>query len=354
MFKLNSRFLTQNLTGVQRYGYELFKQINFDCNDVEYLIPNDDINKSYEIGENINIKKIGKFKSHAWEQLDLPKYLKKSGSPLLLNLCNTAPLFYENQIVTIHDIAFLKGNWHSRNFKLYYKFLIPKIIKNSRHIITVSEFSKQEIVSSYGVDSGKISVIYNAPFTIKNDSEIAILDLKTPYILSVGSIDPRKNLKRLVKAFVRLNEPDLKLYLTGAYNSNFKNDAELDNLIIANTNQIIFLGYRTDTELIHLYKNALCFIYPSLYEGFGLPPIEAMSNNCPVITSNLSSLPEVCGDAPLYCNPFSVADILEQLKEMVQNRKTRESCILKGHENVKKFSWNLSGQALIRVINSYN
>lgn len=356
MFVLNSRFLTQNLTGVQRYAYELLKQVHKRTGNAEYILPTQPINDRYEIAEGLKLQKIGKYKSHIWEQLDLPAYLNKStNKPLLLNLCNTAPLFYKNQIVTVHDIAYIRGNWHSQSFRTFYKIVIPVVLKNSRHVITVSEFSKKEIMEVYKIPSDKISVVYNAGFS-KLDiekSDRGQMELKHPYILSVGSIDPRKNLKRLIKAFLDLKRSDLSLYLIGAYNPNFKSDPELDSLLKMNSGRIVFLGYRTDAELIYLYQNALCFVYPSLYEGFGLPPIEAMSNNCPVITSNISSLPEICGDAALYCDPFSIDDIVEKLNEMIGNSKTRQDCILKGKENAKKYSWEFSGQVVMDVINNY-
>jgi glycosyltransferase involved in cell wall biosynthesis len=356
MFVLNSRFLTQNLTGVQRYAFELFKQVNKRAGNVEYVLPSQPINERYEIAEDLNLRTIGKYKSHIWEQLELPAHLNKMAvKPLLVNLCNTAPLFYKNQIVTVHDVAYMRGNWHSRSFRTLYKVVIPAILKNSKHIITVSEFSKKEIMEVYKTPGDKISVVYNAGFSeldIEKSSE-GHMELKRPYILSVGSIDQRKNLKRLIKAFLGLTQADLTLYLIGAYNSNFKTDAELDALLKENSSRIVFLGYRTDGELIYLYQNALCFAYPSLYEGFGLPPIEAMSNNCPVITSNVSSLPEICGNAALYCDPFSISDIMQKLEIMIGNAEVRETCILKGRENSKKYSWEISGQALMDIVDNH-
>lgn len=353
MFILNSRFLTQNLTGVQRYGYELFKQLNNLTDNVKYVLPEQPVNKSYKLADDLNIIKTGKNKSHIWEQSDLPAYLNKAGKPLLVNLCSTAPIFYKNQIVTIHDIAYLRGNWHSRSFRSFYKLVTPAIIKNSKHVITVSEFSKQEIIDVYKTPASKISVVYNAPFTVKDTGETVSLDLKKPYLLSVGSIDPRKNLKRLIKAFLDMKDIDIPLYLIGAYNPNFKTDPELDALLKKHNERIIFLGYRTDAELVYFYKNALCFIYPSLYEGFGLPPIEAMANGCPVITSNVSSLPEVCGDGALFCDPLSVNDITEKMTYIAGHKTYREDFIQKGLINIKRFSWLESGKNLMAVINNH-
>lgn len=356
MFILNSRFLTQNLTGVQRYGFELFKQVNKLNQSVINVLPDQPINNGYNIAPGTNLVKTGRNKSHVWEQLDLPAYLRKTGGkPLLLNLCNTAPLFYKNQIVTVHDIAYLRGNWHSRSFRTLYKTVIPAVIKTSKHVITVSEFSKQEIIDTYKTPADKISVVYNAPFSAADIAKAnkGSLNINSPYILSVGSIDPRKNLKRLIQAFLQVKQPDVKLYLIGAYNPNFKTDPELDALLKQNEQRIVFLGYRTDAELIYLYQNALCFVYPSLYEGFGLPPVEAMAAGCPVITSNLSSLPEVCADAALYCNPLNVDDIAYHINQMIDSNTLREQLVEKGQHNVARFSWGMSGRVLMDVVEKY-
>ena len=356
MFVLNSRFLTQNLTGVQRYAYELFKQINKRAHDTVYMLPNQPILNNYEISANLDLQKHGRYKSHLWEQLELPAYLNKlSQKPLLLNLCNTAPLFYKNQIVTVHDIAYLRGNWHSLSFRSLYKVIIPTVLKNSKHVITVSEFSKAEIMEAYKISADKISVVYNAGFSAIDiaKSEKGDMELNYPYILSVGSIDPRKNLKRLIKAFLNLQQKNVTLYLTGAYNSNFKTDPELDLLLKNNDKRIVFLGYRIDAELIFLYQNALCFTYPSLYEGFGLPPVEAMAAGCPVITSGLSSLPEICGNAAVYCDPFNVEDITFKMDLLIEDAILREKLIIQGKINAGKYSWELSGQSLMDIVNNH-
>jgi glycosyltransferase involved in cell wall biosynthesis len=355
MIVLNSRFLSQNLTGVQRYGYELLKQIEVSKLDINYAMPFQDCNSIYQIHNLDSLEKNGNFQNHLWEQIDLPSYLKTLGKPLLLNLCNTAPWFYKNQIVTVHDLSVLRGNWHSKAFKLYYKSMLPRILKNSVHIITVSEFSKLELIKMYSISEDKITVIYNAPFNISAQTTLdtnVVFD--KPYVLSVGSMDQRKNLKRVIKAFLGLQQSDVCLYLTGTFSSNFKSDPELTALIDTNKSQIVFLGYVSDSTLIQLYKNALCFVYPSLYEGFGLPPLEAMYYGCPVIVSNVSSLPEVCGDAALYCDPLNEKDIQDKLAEMIKLPVLRAKLTERGILNAEKYSWQLSGQKLITLLEKYN
>lgn len=162
MLVVNSRFLTQKITGVQRFAIEISLRLKEMLKDnVIFVSPNDIIQG--EIAQRLGVKFIGKHNGHLWEQWDLPKWLKKNGRPLLLNLCNMAPIMYLNKISTIHDIAFVRyPQTFSKKFLIFYKFMIPRIIASSKRVITVSNFSKKEIVDVYGVDQSLVTVVYNA------------------------------------------------------------------------------------------------------------------------------------------------------------------------------------------------
>lgn len=353
MLYINCRFLTQNLTGVQRFGFEVVKQLSATRSDIQCLVKQAEIRDNYAIGVINNVVNVDGAAGHIWEQRNLRQFLKQKNNPLLLGLCNTGPLYYKNQIVTIHDLSFEHGNWHSLAFRTFYKAFIPMLAKQSRHVLTVSEFSKSEIIKHYGIQRDKISVIYNAPFAVTHDADFLAPQLPgKPYILSVGSIDPRKNLKRLIKAYLKLNNPDVELLLIGAKNKNFSNDKELAELLKANGN-ISFLGYKTDAELQYYYQNALFFVYPALYEGFGLPPIEAMSFGCPAIVSGITSLPEVCGDAALYCQPESIDDIYDKMNYLLNNKSIATQMILKGKQQAAAFTWERSANKLNTVLNQF-
>lgn len=357
MVYINGRFLNQKRTGVQRFAFELITRLCSMHGDIKVIAPFRYRELRLDL-VNIPMEFTGKHEGHLWEQTDLPKYLKHIGSPPLLNLCNTGPLFYTNQIVTIHDIAFLRGNWHSLLFRTVYRFYIPRLIASARHLITVSEFSKSEIAQTYNLSSKDISVIYNAPLILNNSDGLndgaSLRDETVPYVLAVGSLDPRKNLKTLIRAFLRIKkETGLKLYLVGGYNPNFAKDNELQHLLDKNKDAILFLGYVSDDELVSLYKRAVCFVFPSIYEGFGLPPLEAMANGCPTIVSNVASLPEVCGDASLYIDPKSDHGISIAITEIYKNEKLRFSLINKGHLQATKFSWDRSATLLSDLLSSF-
>ena len=158
---VNARFLTQGVTGVQRFAMEICLRLKHLLKDVEFVTPEDVIQK--EAFRELNAKIVGSHHGHLWEQLDLPKYLKSRGKPLLVNLANTAPLFYKNKIVTVHDVAYkVFPQTYPKPFLLYYNLMIPRLLNGSRHVVTVSQFSKEEICRYYQIDNNKVSVVYNA------------------------------------------------------------------------------------------------------------------------------------------------------------------------------------------------
>ncbi len=157
---VNARFLTQPLTGVQRFAIELCLCLKKILPGMKFVAPRNILHQ--KIAEELEVEPFGKFTSHLWEQIELPVFLKQQHSPLLLNLCNTAPLFYKRNIVCIHDIAFqVNPGWFSPTFVKLYKFLIPRIARRSLQVLTVSNFSKAEIISYTGIPENKVKVIYN-------------------------------------------------------------------------------------------------------------------------------------------------------------------------------------------------
>lgn len=348
MIFVNSRFLTQKVSGVQRYAIEVSKQLKKLYPELRFITPKNIIHK--ELSDLLEAVEYGTLTGHLWEQIELPRYLKENNMPLLINLANTAPVSYSNQVITICDLSFLRNpKWFSRKFYFYYKFLIPQIARNSLKIITISEFSKNEIVNLLNVHEGKIKVIHcgTAEEFVNLKDNNSVIDNRKRYILSVSTLDPRKNLESLILAFRKLKVPDLQLIIVGSKNNVFTGN-KLTNLINADRN-IIFTGYVSDRELKSLYRNAELFVYPSLYEGFGLPPLEAMVCGVPVVVSNTASLPEVCGDAVYYVDPYSVESIAEGIYMVLTDEGLRQGLIQKGLERAKLFSWEKSAKDHIKV-----
>jgi glycosyltransferase involved in cell wall biosynthesis len=342
---INARFLTQRITGVQRYAIEISIKLKKLYPDIRFIAPQYIIHK--ELAKDLEVNRYGKLKGHLWEQIYLPIYLKQNNNLLLLNLANTAPLFYGKQIVTIHDLAFLRNpQWFSKRFYYYYKFLIPKITQKALIIITVSNFIKREIMEILNVPESKIKVSYGAVPEGFSVMPTNVENKYGDYILAVSSLDPRKNFKNLLLAFDKLALKNIKLVLVGSRNKIFSNQ-HLDRF--SAKQNIIFTDYVPNEHLKYLYKNARLLVFPSLYEGFGLPPLEAMACGCPVVVSNVASLPEVCGDAAYYVDPYNIESIAQGMYEVLTDETLRQGLIQKGLERVKFFSWEKSAKEHIRI-----
>ena len=348
---INARFLTQKMTGVQRFASEISKELRklYSKEELIFVCPYNIIHG--ELAKDLGARIIGMHTGHLWEQIDLPLYLKKSGKPLLLNFCSTAPILYFNKISTLHDITFIRfPKTFSWKFRLFYRIMTPLICESSKHILTVSEFSKGELSKYYRLPLNNISVIYNAVsslFTSKNKSNVT-----DRYILAVSSLKENKNFITIIETFLMLQKdiPEIKLYLIGdLHSNNFNSMSGLLNTIRENK-KILCIGRVDDKSLIEYYNNAIAFVFPSLYEGFGIPPLEAQACGCPVVSSISSSLPEILKDSALFNEPKDTNGFVNSLKEIICDNRLRECLIEKGHMNVKRFSWKKSAEKIVEII----
>jgi glycosyltransferase involved in cell wall biosynthesis len=350
MLYINARFLLQELTGVQRFAEQISLALNDIRNDVIFLAPQG-VNRP-DLEKKIKIEVIGENQGHLWEQWDLPRYLKNKNSPLLLNLCSTAPIFYRQQIVTHHDITYKRyPESFSKKFRLLYNSMIPMMLRNSQHLITVSEFSRNEINNAYGYPKEKTSVIYNA--VSGNFSKLANKNDER-YLLAVSSPNYHKNFHGMLEAFTRLKErTDVSLKVIGKAGTTF---AEQDfSQLLTESESIKFMGRVDDNTLISLYQNALGFVFPSFYEGFGIPPLEAQSCGCPVIAAEAASMPEVLEDSVLYFDPHNIDSIAAAMERLISDEDLRDSLIIRGDKNITRFSWRSSAEkvdAIVRSISS--
>lgn len=343
---INARFLTQPITGVQRYAIEISKQLKKIDPTINFVAPSNIIN--INIANELEVIITGKLKGHLWDQIELPKYLAQNKYPLLLNLANTAPLWYKNKVSTILDLSFIHNpKWFSKLFSITYGFMVPKIVYSSLHIFSDSKYVKDDISTHFNISSDKITYGYGDAANIFKNTMQNNEKHKNAYILAVGSLDPRKNLLGLIKAYNTL-KTDVKLYIVGSKNKIFKNDS-YDKYINEN-HKIIFTGYINDNELCELYKHAKVFVYPSYYEGFGIPPLEAQACGCPVIVSNVTSLPEVYEDSAIYCNPYDSDDIAGKIRMVLSDIKLQKYLKTKGLNNVKRFSWEKTAIQFYEVL----
>ena len=337
---INGRFLTQQITGVQRVAHELVRElealIKKENIEVVILAPKNIIFEN--LYKNIKIKQVGYLKGHLWEQLELPFYTFKEKG-VLLNLCNTAPII-NTGIVDIHDISFrVNSQFFSKQFSWYYRVLILILVRTSKKIITVSEFSKQEIIKYYKVPKEKIEVIYNSwEHILRIKEDITILKRfnleKKNFYLAVSSVAPNKNFKYIIE-LAKLY-PEKNFVIVGKKNIKVFGEFGIENL-----KNLVWCGYVSDEELKALYMTCKGFIYPSFYEGFGLPPLEVMGCGCKnIYVSKTSCLPEIFGDSVVYLNPDKVEKIFNKVEKNIKIAKINS-----------KYSWKKSSDKLIEVIN---
>jgi glycosyltransferase involved in cell wall biosynthesis len=228
-------------------------------------------------------------------------------------------------------------------------------------VFTISNSSKDDIIKTYGIDSKKVHVTYpgikiqNSKVKAKNMEELRKkFGIKKEYILFVGTLQPRKNIERLVEAFSLLKGQEtniLQLLIVGKRGWQYEEILRSPKKYGVE-DKVKFLDFVEDNDLSLLYKNAVCFVLPSLYEGFGLPVLEAMKNGCPVLTSNVSSLPEAGGDAALYFDPNSAEDIARQIEKVIKDESLRASMVEKGKAQARKFSWEKTAAKTLKVLES--
>lgn len=336
-------------SGIGNYSKELITHLN-------------NINTSHLIHVLSNKKNNINKQTSFWEICNEPLKLNKKYD-VVLNLHNGVGLPDSNSekiISTIHDIipSKIPDTVSPSYFKIYNENII-KIIERSNLIITVSNFSKEDISKNFSVNPNKIHVTYLSHSKIYKPINKDIcknflnknykIDFK--YILFVGNFSPRKNILGLIRAFSKIcNEnKTINLIIIGVKGQSY--ETYLNECIkLKIKNRVIFTGFIKTSHLPYFYNNALCFIYPSIYEGFGLPPLESMACKTPVITSNLTSMPEILKDSALYINPYDLEDIYLKLNMLLNDNDLKNDLIKKGFEHSKNFSWEKTALNTLKII----
>lgn len=330
---VNLRTLGYHITGVQRYLVSLLPHLPPELSSVKPA------------------QALQGIKGHLWEQFYLPTQLKHR---LLWSPGNTGPLGVSRQVLTVHDAAVLDHpEWFERKFAVWYSALLPRLIRKVRAIITVSQFSKERIVQLSSIEAERIQVISNGvdrrfqPKDRKTVKEaITHLGLTEPYILFVGSLEPRKNLKMLLDTWQLGNFDGATLAVagtTGRIFQKFQTDAIPKGVRL--------LGRVEDDLLPILYSGAAGFVYGSIYEGFGLPPLEALACGCPVAVSDIPPHREVCGQTALYFNPFDRQDLLSKLEDLLRLDSARRASLAnQGFERASLYRWETAASKTWRIL----
>lgn len=339
--------------GIGRYSYELSKELYKIEDNIKIVIRKEDVSLfSFANKEDLIIidNITSGAKRNVYEQFKLPFLINKLYPDAILHYPDSmAPLFSKNKVViTVHDIAFRSlKNVFTWKTKLWKNFITQLSVLKAYKIIAISKFTKDEITNAYGARVGdKTEVVLNgfndfSKDEIKYDNiKKEILNLSNEkFILTVSTISPRKNIDGLIRAYNTFKaKDDYKLVVAGSYGWMYE---EVFNVVkeLNIADKVIFTNKINDDELKYLYKSCDMLAYVSFYEGFGLPPLEAMSYGKPCMVSNKSSIPEVVGEAALLVNPNSIEDMCEGIEKIVLNSGVKEQLSQLGLENIKRFSW---------------
>jgi len=364
---IDVRSLAHNLTGVQRYTFSLIEALLKIDKENQYILFPRGINQTAsntDKRKNLLLQIAQWTKAVSWEQLLLPLDALCCNIDTFHFPAYAAPLLFPcPYVVTIHDMIYqLYPEETVPFFQTYLNVMTPLIAKMAKKIITVSQNSKEDIMRLLNIPEDKISVIYpgiSESFKPAKDSTLlqrvlGKYQISSSYVLAVGTLEPRKNMVRLIKAFSvlkRAKQYDGQLVVVGGkgwfYDEIFQ---AVERLSLKK--DVIFTGYVPDQELVCLYNGARVFVFPSLYEGFGAPPLEAMTCGVPVITSKASSLPEIVADAAILINPYDVSELAAAIADLLHDEKLQTELTEAGFRNVQRFSWDKAARDTLAVYNS--
>lgn len=360
---IDARFVG-NGSGLGRYTYKLLEYVlKYDQeNNYVVIVYKDDrkiINFPYGKYE---VKGVDYVHYTVGEQWGFWHFLNKLNCDLVHFANFNHPILYSGKfVVTIHDLTlmFYPGRVRRKWVAEWgYIMTMRNAIRKAQRVIAISEFTKKDIMKYFKTQEEKISVIYEAPDErlFRVDDKVELNNVKKkygivkPYFLYVGQWRVHKNLVRLIKAFdlVRKNGVDAQLLLVGKEDPRYPEVKE--NIAqSAYGKDIVVTGYVPDSECNSIYSDAICFVFPSLYEGIGLPPLEAMNCGIPVISSDASCMPEILKDAVLYFDPYDIVEMSEAMEKIAKDSVLREKLVIKGHELRKNYSWEKMARETMQI-----
>ncbi|MFA4880399.1 MAG: glycosyltransferase family 1 protein [Candidatus Doudnabacteria bacterium] len=354
---IDARAIVGARAGKGEYSYQIIKHLaKIDSKNQYFLYSREKF--PCRFGANFKPRRVGLpgILWHFFVWLDL-KWILKPDVYLALVSYIIPALGIKNSVVFVPDlVAFLFPRKHNPKAVFLERCFLKRALSQSQRVIAISDATKRDLQRLFSLPSSKIDVVYLAANQCRQKSPSFLAEVKQKYnlpsefILFAGTLEPRKNLVRLIEAYQRLSfKEEYGLVIAGKegwyYKEIFQRVRQL------NLEQYVrFLGYIERRDLIALYHLATVFVYPSLYEGFGLPPLEAMACGIPVITSNISSLPEVAGQAALLVNPKDVAEIAGMLERILTDQELRVRLARLGRERAKKFSWEKTAREILKIL----
>jgi glycosyltransferase involved in cell wall biosynthesis len=355
---INARFMDRPITGVERVAHELIGTLAHEHLDADGCWSDGNERFRFKLiapssstapapWPNLPLRRAGLFTGHAWEQFDLPRLTR---GEWLLSLCNTGPLLKRQHFIFLHDAQpFAIPRNFSLMFRLWYKVLFTVAGRCARRVLVNSRFTMTELHQYLGIDPEKMILCYpGSEHARRVRGDRSVLGRHQlpdrPFVLAVSSANPNKNFGAVLAALKLLADDAPPCVIVGGQGQKHFGAVALD------ATQVMHLGYVCDQELLALYRQALCLVFPSYYEGFGLPPLEAMANCCPVIVSNTSSMPEVAGPVAEYCDPDDPKSLAKAIRTVSGSRDRRAAMIHSGLKRADLFSWKHSGRRLLEAV----
>jgi glycosyltransferase involved in cell wall biosynthesis len=353
---INGRFLTHSATGVERYSREVVAAIDrlLERGDCAAMLRDAEWNLLAPPGTECDLKlrrirfrEIGMGGGHLWEQLHL---LRHSASGRLLSPANSGPIGHPRQIVVIHDAAIYNAPaGYARSYRTYHK-LLDRILARSARIATVSQFSRRELAGCLGIPSEDILLAPNGTdhfrSVVPDPTIVDRLKLEAgKYFVTLGLSTANKNIPLAIEAYRSLNRQEIKLVVVGKESSR---TSGAQNLKVYGG--VILAGRVTDEEVAGLLRSAIALLFPSRYEGFGIPSLEAMLQGCPVIASTAPAIMEVCGDAALHFHPDDAMTLRDLMQRVLDNPEVAGEMRRKGHCRPDIYQWDATAAALTRAL----
>lgn len=354
--------------GIGRYAQKLIEGLEKYDQQNEYVVfLQSDAFDGYQ-PKNARFTKVrADYRVYGWqEQLVYPRLLKKHKLDLVHFTHFNVPLCYRGRfVVTIHDLIishYPTTRATTRNHLIYglkllfYRLIVKRAARRAEKVIAVSQFTKDDICKLLGVASEKVAVTYEGVDLPENtgtacEASLSQLGIGDKFLLYVGSAYPHKNLEKLLQAFAKL--PDgFQLVLVGKDGFFYQRLRKyvMENFDESVSSRIVFAGYQDDDALACLYKSAALYVFPSLIEGFGLPPLEAAHYGLPVVSSNASCLPEILGEGARYFDPENIDEMARIISEVLENDRLRQDLATNGRENLKRFSWDDCARKTLEVL----
>jgi glycosyltransferase involved in cell wall biosynthesis len=349
---INGRFLTQRVTGVQRYAREILSELDALLGDDavaaraswQLVAPR---GTAFPALTHVRCTHRGRLSGHAWEQLELP-WITRDG--FLASFAPTGPCLKSNQVITVHDASVYRvPEAFSWRFRSWYRTIVGEVVRRSPRTMVVSRFAAREAQQWFGARRHLDVVCEGWQHMLRFQADDSVLRehglARGGYVLAVSSPTPNKNFARIVDAAARLADVPVRFVIAGAADSRVFAPGP-----VCEGERIVRVGYVTDAQLRSLYEQAMCFVFPSKYEGFGIPPLEAMGLGCPVVASAIDAVREVCGDAARYFDPSDGAELARIIRELSGSAGELERMRERGRARAAAFSWREGARRSLEAI----